>query len=192
MARINLLPWREERNEERKKQFVVVLFGTLVIAGGLVFLGNQFVSGLLDNQSARNSYLRKEITSLDERIKQVQEIREMRTQLLGRMQVIQDLQSNRQVMPRLFDQLVRTLPDGVYYSSLAMQGQRISIDGFAESNNRVSALMRNLEASPWLAGATLSGVKAIENAHLDGQANQFQLTVRQSRPKAGEVQGASQ
>jgi len=192
MARINLLPWREERNEERKKQFVVVLFGTLVIAGGLVFLGNQFVSGLLDNQSARNSYLRKEITSLDERIKQVQEIREMRTQLLGRMQVIQDLQSNRQVMPRLFDQLVRTLPDGVYYSSLAMQGQRISIDGFAEFNNRVSALMRNLESSPWLAGATLSGVKAIENAHLDGQANQFQLTVRQSRPKAGEVQGASQ
>jgi len=192
MARINLLPWRDELREERKKQFVIVLFGVLVIAAGLVFLSNLFVSDLLDNQNARNSYLQKEIAALDERIKQVREIREMRTQLLGRMQVIQDLQSNRQVMPRLFDQLVRTLPDGVYYSSLSMQGQRISINGFAESNNRVSTLMRNLEASPWLAGATLSGVKAIENAYLDGQANQFQLTVRQNRPKASEVQGASQ
>jgi len=192
MARINLLPWRDELREERKKQFVIVLFAVLVIAAGLVFLSNLFVSGRLDNQNARNSYLQKEIASLDERIKQVREIREMRTQLLGRMQVIQDLQSNRSVMPRLFDQLVRTLPDGVYYSSLSMQGQRISINGFAESNNRVSTLMRNLEASPWLAGATLSGVKAIENAYLDGQANQFQLTVRQRRPNANEVQGASQ
>jgi len=191
MARINLLPWRDELREERKKQFVIVLFGVLVIAAGLVFLSNLFVSDLLDNQNARNSYLQKEIAALDERIKQVREIREMRTQLLGRMQVIQDLQSNRSVMPRLFDQLVRTLPDGVYYSSLSMQGQRISINGFAESNNRVSTLMRNLEASPWLAGATLSGVKAIENAYLDGQANQFQLTVRQRRPNASEVQGAN-
>jgi len=146
MARINLLPWRDERREARKKQFVMVLFGMLIIAAGLVFLSDQFIGGMLDDQNTRNRYLNQEIASLDERIKKVREIRETRQQLLGRMQVIQDLQSNRAIMPRLFDQLVRTLPDGVYYSSLVMQGQRISIGGFAESNNRVSTLMRNLEA----------------------------------------------
>jgi len=183
MARINLLPWREARNEERKKQFVVALFGTLVIAGGLVFLGNEFVTDMLNNQTERNRYLQKEIATMDERIKKVQEIREIREQLLGRMQVVQSLQSNRTTMPRLFDQLVRTVPDGVYYSTLALQGTRINISGFAESNSRVSALMRNLDESDWLKGSTLSGVKAIDNPHLDGQVNQFQLTVQQSRPQ---------
>jgi len=192
MARINLLPWRDELREARKKQFLAVLFVVLIAAVGLVFLSNLLIGGLLSNQSARNHYLQQEIVALDERIRKVQEIRTMREQLLSRMQVIQDLQSNRSVMPRLFDQLVRTLPDGVYYSSLAMQGQGISIAGFAESNNRVSTLMRNLEASPWLSGATLAGVKSIENEHLEGQANQFQLTIRRNHPKAGELQGASQ
>jgi len=192
MARINLLPWRDERREVRKKQFITVLVGVLVVAGGLVFLSGQFIDGLLDEQNARNRYLNQEIATLNERIKQVNEIREMRTQILGRMQVIQDLQGNRTAMPRLFDQLVRTLPDGVYYSSLIMQGGRISMSGTAESNNRVSALMRNLEASPWLAGSTLSGVKAVADGNLDGAANQFQLTVRQNRPKAGQEKGAIQ
>jgi len=183
MARINLLPWRDELREESKKQFVISLFCTLLVAAGLVFVGHLIMSGLQDNQNARNRYLQQEIAKLDERIRQVREIREMREQLLGRMRVIQELQASRSIMPRLFDQLVRTLPDGVYYSTLGMQGQRVSISGFAESNNRVSALMRNLDASDWLAGATLAGVKAIDNEHLDGQANQFQLTVRQSRPQ---------
>jgi len=188
MARINLLPWRDERREERKKQFITALVGVLVIAGGLVFLSGQFIESLHEQQNARNRYLTEEITSLDERIKQVREIREMRKQLLGRMQVIQDLQGNRTAMPKLFDQLVRTLPDGVYYSALLLQAGNINMSGVAESNNRVSALMRNLEASPWLTGATLSGVKAAG----DGAANRFQLTVRQSRPKASDAQGVAQ
>jgi len=189
MARINLLPWRDELREERKRQFVMILLGMLVLAAGLVFLGGQFIDGLQAEQGARNSYLKKEIGTLDERINKVREISTQRQQLLGRMQVIQDLQSNRSVMPRLFDQLVRTLPDGVYYSSLTMQGQHISINGFADSNSRVSTLMRNLDASEWLTEPTLSGVKAVENGKMDGQSNQFQLAVRMSQPPASEVQG---
>jgi len=192
MTQINLLPWREERNEERKKQFLVVLFSTLAIAGGLVFLGNEIVSGMLNNQNNRNGYLQTEIATLDERIKLVEEIREMRKQLLARMQVVQDLQSNRTTMPRLFEQLVSTLPEGVYYGTLGMQGTRISINGFAESNNHVSALMRNLDGSDWLKGSVLSGVKAIDNKHLNGQANQFQLTVLQSRPQVAKTQEGAQ
>jgi len=192
MARINLLPWRDERREERKKQFITALVGVLVIAGGLVFLSGQFIESLHEQQNARNRYLTEEITSLDERIKQVREIREMRKQLLGRMQVIQDLQGNRTAMPKLFDQLVRTLPDGVYYSTLLLQAGNINMSGVAESNNRVSALMRNLEASPWLTGATLSGVRAVGDGNLNGGANRFQLTVRQSRPKASDAQGVAQ
>jgi len=184
MARINLLPWREELREEHKKQFLITLFGVLIAAVVLVFLADQVIGAMLEQQNARNNYLKREIATLDERIRQVRAIRELREQLLSRMEVIQDLQGNRTVMPRLFDQIVRTLPDGVYYSTLSKQGTRLSINGFAESNNRVSALMRNMDDSPWLTSSTLSGVRAIENAHLDGQANQFQMTVQQSRPKA--------
>jgi len=192
MARINLLPWRDELREERKKQFVAALFFTLLMGGALVFFGDQIVTAMLDNQTERNRYLQKEIATLDERIKQVQEILERRSQLLSRIQVIQDLQSNRTTMPRLFDQLVRTLPDGVYYDTLTMQGARISISGFAESNNRVSALMRNLDESDWFKGSNLSGVKAIDNRYLNRQANQFHLTVQQSRPQVAKTQGDGQ
>jgi len=192
MARINLLPWRDALREERKKHFLITLVGTLAVGGGLVFLGGQFLDGLLEQQNARNQFIQTEIAKLDERIKKVREVREQRQQILGRMQVIQDLQGSRSIMPRLFDQLVRTLPDGVYFSSLDMQGQRLNIIGYAESSNRVSTLMRNLDASPWLSGATLSAVRATDSAPLGGQANQFHLTVNQSRPPADQPKGAIQ
>jgi len=190
MARINLLPWRDAKREERKKHFLLALGATLAIAAGLVFLSGQFLDGLLEQQNARNQFIQTEIAKLDERIKKVREVREQRQQILGRMQVIQDLQGNRSLMPHLFDQLVRTLPDGVFFSSLDMQGQRINISGYAESSNRVSALMRNMDSSPWLSGATLSAVRATDSAPLGGQANQFQLTVRQNRPSAEQLKGA--
>lgn len=186
MARINLLPWREQRREERKQRFLAALGVVLVGAAALVFAGDQLLNAAIDRQSARNDYVRKEIAALDARIKEISELRKRRQELLERMKIIQDLQGNRPVIARVFDQLVRTLPDGVYFTSLKMTGKTIAIGGAAESNNRVSALMRNLDASEWLTAPNLTEVKAVTAGAVD-QANVFQLTVQQTR--LGEASG---
>ncbi len=188
MARINLLPWREQLREERKQQFLVTLAGVLIIAGGLVFLGDQYLGSAIDEQNARNEFLKKEIAVLDSRIKEISELKTRRQQLLERMKIIQDLQGNRSIIGRVFDQLVRTLPDGVYYTSLKMTGSNIAVNGAAESNNRVSSLMRNLDGSEWLASPNLSEVKAVTSGGVD-QANIFTLSVQQVAPVAEDAEG---
>lgn len=127
MARINLLPWREELREQRKQQFLVILGGVLVASAALVFLGDQYFTAAIENQNARNDFLRKEIVVLDARIKEISELKSRRQQLLERMKIIQDLQGNRPIIGRVFDQLVRTLPDGVYFTDLKMTGKNIAI-----------------------------------------------------------------
>lgn len=187
MARINLLPWREQLREERKQRFLVALGGTLAVAAGLLFLAGQYLDGAIEQQNARNEFLKKEIAVLDERIKAIKELKERRAQLLERMKIIQDLQGNRPVIGHVFDQLVRTLPDGVYFTGLKRADKSIAVVGAAESNNRVSSLMRNLDASEWLVAPTLTEVKAVTAGAID-QANVFQLTVQQTQP--GEDAGA--
>lgn len=182
MARINLLPWREQLREERKQQFLISLAGVFAIAAGVVFFASQYLGSAIENQNARNDFVRKEIAVLDARIKEISELKTRRQQLLERMKIIQDLQGNRSIIGRVFDQMVRTLPDGVYFTSLKMTGQNINIVGAAESNNRVSSLMRNLDASEWLAAPNLTEVKAITAGGVD-QANVFQLSVQQVRPE---------
>ncbi|MGX5221109.1 MULTISPECIES: type 4a pilus biogenesis protein PilN [Pseudomonas] len=182
MARINLLPWREQLREERKQRFLVALGGVLAVSAGLVFLGDQYLSSAIEQQNARNEFVRKEIAVLDTRIKEISELKKRREQLLERMKIIQDLQGNRPIIGRVFDQLVRTLPDGVYFTGLKMTGKNIAIVGAAESNNRVSNLMRNLDSSPWLTEPNLTEVKAVTAGAVD-QANVFQLTVQQTQPK---------
>jgi type IV pilus assembly protein PilN len=181
MARINLLPWREQLREERKQRFLATLAGVLLLAGGLVFLGDRYFQGAIEYQNARNDFVRKEIAVLDARIKEIRELKERRQQLLERMKIIQDLQGNRPVIGRVFDQLVRTLPDGVYFTGLKMTGKNIAIVGAAESNNRVSNLMRNLDGSDWLDAPNLTEVKAVTAGAVD-QENVFQLTVQQTQP----------
>ncbi|GAC1038485.1 type 4a pilus biogenesis protein PilN [Pseudomonas sp. No.117] len=183
MARINLLPWREQLREERRKQFLVILGGIFVLSCGAVFLGDQYLSGEITHQEARNAFIQQNIAQLDVRIKEISELKTRRQQLLARMKIIQDLQGNRPVIGHVFDQLVRTLPDGVYFRELKMQGDTLSISGEAESNNRVSNLMRNLDASDWFASPTLIEVKATTAGAVD-QANTFQLTVKQTQPGA--------
>ncbi|UVE18260.1 type 4a pilus biogenesis protein PilN [Pseudomonas sp. LS44] len=187
MARINLLPWREQLREERKQRFLATLAGVLVVAAGLVFLGDQYLNSAIEQQNARNDFIRKENAVLDARIKEISELKTRRQQLLERMKIIQDLQGNRPIIGRVFDQLARTLPDGVYFTSLGMKEKNIAIDGAAESNNRVSNLMRNLDASDWLQAPNLTAVKAVTAGALD-QANVFQLTVQQTQPSV-EVDG---
>ncbi|QFT20482.1 Fimbrial assembly protein (PilN) [Pseudomonas sp. THAF187a] len=189
MARINLLPWREQLREERKQRFMVSLAGVFIVAAGLVFLGDQMLNAAIDNQSARNDFIKKEIAVLDARIKEISELKTRRQQLLERMKIIQDLQGNRPIIGRVFDQLVRTLPDGVYFTSVKMSGKNIAIVGAAESNNRVSNLMRNLDGSEWLTAPNLTEVKAVTAGALD-QANVFQLTVQQTQPGQEKAEAA--
>ncbi|MEP9318725.1 type 4a pilus biogenesis protein PilN [Pseudomonas sp. LABIM340] len=185
MARINLLPWREQLREERKQRFLVILGAVLLASGAIVFLGDQYFNSAIENQTARNDFLRKEIAVLDARIKEISELKTRRQQLLERMKIIQDLQGNRPIIGRVFDQLVRTLPDGVFFTELKMSGKSIAIAGAAESNNRVSNLMRNLDSSEWLTSPNLTEVKAVTQGALD-QANVFQLTVQQTQPGSEE------
>src|SRR5699024_8954879 len=191
MARINLLPWREQLREERKQQFLVTLVGVLIIAGGLVFLGDQYFNAAIDRQNARTEFIRKEIAALDAGITEVSALRARRSLLAERMKIIQVLQGNRRIAARVFDQLVRTLPDGVYFTSLKMTGQSIAVEGAAESNNLVSSLMRNYDASEWLKAPNLTEVKAVSADRLD-QANTFKLTVQQTVPSETENQPGDQ
>lgn len=191
MARINLLPWREELREERKQRFLVTLAGVLVVAAGAVFLGDQYLNGAIEQQNARNDYISKEVAVLDARIKEISELKTRRQQLLERMKIIQDLQGNRPISGRIFDQLAQTLPEGVHFNTVKMLGKSISIDGAAESNNRVSNLMRNLDTSPWMTGSTLTQVKANSSTDTRDQSNVFQLTVQQTQPSSA-TEGAKQ
>ncbi|KEZ71856.1 pilus assembly protein PilN, partial [Pseudomonas syringae pv. syringae FF5] len=167
MARINLLPWREELREERKKRFLTALVGVLVVSVGILFLIDRYVSNGIEHQMARNAFLQTQIAQLDIRIKEISDLKARRKQLLERMKIIQDLQGNRPITGRVFDQLARTLPDGVYYSQVKMTDKLIAISGAAESNNRVSDLMRNLEASDWLEAPSLTEVKATTAGAVD-------------------------
>lgn len=191
MARINLLPWREQLREERKKQFLSILALIVIVAGLLVFLGDRTINGKIDHQNARNEFLRKEIRLLDGRIKEIEQLQARRSQLLERMKIIQDLQGNRPIIVRVFDEMVRTLPDGVHFTSVDMKGSVIGIKGGAESNSRVSNLMRQMDASDWLASPNLTAVKAVTQGALD-QANVFEMSVRQTEPGASAAEGEQQ
>jgi len=191
MARINLLPWREQLREERKKQFLSILVLIVIVAGLLVFLVDRNLNGKIDHQNARNDFLRKEIQLLDGRIKEIEQLQARRTQLLDRMKIIQDLQGNRPIIVRVFDELVRTMPDGVYFTSVNMKGAVVNIKGGAESNSRVSNLMRQMDASDWLTAPNLTAVKAVTQGALD-QANVFEMSVRQTEPGAEAAEGEQQ
>ena len=191
MARINLMPWREQLREERKKEFLTILALVVLFAGALVFLGDRYVNGRIDHQNERNAFLKKEITLLEARIREIEELQARRAQLLDRMKIIQDLQGKRPVIVRVFDELARTLPDGVYFTNIGMKGAVLSVKGGAESNSRVSNLMRQMDGSEWLTAPNLTAVKAVTSGALD-QANVFELSVKQTAPRAGAAEGEQQ
>ena len=158
MPRINLLPWRAEQRQRRKKEFLVALAGSLVVAFGVVYLSKLTVQGWTSNQQARNEVLKAEIKSLDEQISQISGLESQRDRLVARMQVITQLQRSRPEVVHLFDELVSTMPEGVYLTEVVQQGARIQVKGNAQSSTRVSALMRNIDDSEWLKGPGLEGV----------------------------------
>lgn len=186
MARINLLPWRTERRKQRQKEFVTML-GLSAAAGLLIsFLIVMYYNGQIEGQQDRNQYLRDQITAVDAQIKEIEALDKKKANLLARKQVIEELQASRSQMVHLFDQLVRTIPEGVRLNSIKQSGQVLTLEGSAQSNARVSSYMRNLEESGWMASPDLS---IIETKGEDkGLPNAFSLKVQMVTPKReGEV-----
>lgn len=186
-TRINLLPWREWERERRRQEFLTNVVAVLVFAAIGVWAVGMYIDGRIDNQQRRNAYLQQQIAEKDKRIREIRDLRAKREQLLARMQAIQDLQGNRPVPVRVFDELVRTLADGVFYTKLELSGDVITVSGTAESNNRISALMRNIEASEWFKEPNLKGIK--ENRAYGPQASNFELTFMRTEPKAETEEG---
>ena len=159
MPRINLLPWRAELRKQRRNQFFMGLGGALVAALLVVGLSSWIMSSIIDNQRDRNQMLKTEIEALDARIKEIIDLEAKKESLLARMEIIEQLQRSRPEIVHVFDQLVRTLPEGVNLTNIKQSGAKIEIKGAAESNTRVSALMRNIDKSGWLKDPDLEVVQ---------------------------------
>lgn len=160
MARINLLPWRAERRKQRQKEFGLMLALSAVAGVLLWFLVNSYYNAQIEGQHARNAYMDRQIAEVDETIQEIEELDRQRARLLARKDVIEELQASRSQMVHLFDSLVRTIPDGVMLTTLKQEGQRLTLEGRAQSNARVSTYMRNLEGSGWMARPTLSVIES--------------------------------
>ena len=161
MPRINLLPWRSELRQRRKKEFLVALAGSLVVAAGVVYLSKLTVQGWTSAQQGRNGILRAEIADLDKQIEQINSLESQRSRLLARMQVITQLQRSRPEVVHLLDELVDAVPEGVNLTQVVQQGARIELTGAAQTSTRVSALMRNIDDSDWLREPGLDGVEFV-------------------------------
>jgi len=186
-TKINLLPWREERRKQMQQDFLVLLGVAAALAVLVWFMWQTNVNGQIETQTSRNAYIKKELTLLEEQIKEIKELEQRREELVGRMETIQSLQNDRPSIVYLFDQLVRTVPDGVHYTSIERKGKSFTITGVAESNTRISALMRALNESPWFIGPSLQTVTAIK----DSEASSFTLTVRQEEQQKEESSDAA-
>jgi len=160
MARINLLPWRAERNKLRQREFYSMLGFAGLVGGVLAFGLWTFYNGILSGQAERNSFLEAEVAKVREQNKEIQKLDQERNRLLARKQVIEELQSQRSQMVHLFDTLVRTIPEGVVLNDLRQNGNTLTLQGRTQSNARVSTYMRNLEASEWMYDPQLSIIEA--------------------------------
>ena len=161
MNRINLLPHREERRKASRKHFAIVAAMTAVLGGAIVLLVHGFYAAKVNEQASRNEFLKKETAKLDKDIEEIKKLKDEIAALLSRKQVIETLQADRAQTVYLLDQLVRQLPDGVYLRSISQKGLRINLLGYAQSNARVSTLMRNIESSQWLEAPKLNEIKAV-------------------------------
>jgi type IV pilus assembly protein PilN len=186
MPRINLLPWRDEQRTQRRNQFYMGLGGAVLAAGLLLLLANMAFNGVINGQEERNALLKSEIATLDQRIAEIIDLEEKKDSLLARMDIIEQLQRSRPGIVHVFEELVSTLPDGVYLTAVRQTGQKIEIAGAAESNTRVSALMRNIDGSEWLSSPDLEVVEVRAGRDGGGRASEFTVFARQVGPTTEE------
>ncbi len=176
-TRINLLPWREMKRREQDRQLLTMAVSAWILMGVVVFYANVHVSALIDNQNKRNEFLNQEIVKVEKEITEIAELKKQRAALIARMNVIYQLQGDRTQVVHLFDELARKLPDGVYFSALKHSGSAITLQGVAQSNARVSALMRNLASSDWFAEPELEVVNVRPSG--PDRISEFSMHVKQ-------------
>ena len=179
MAQINLLPWREELRKEQTNQFITMTGLALMLTASIIVLIHMNVSRMIDHQNNRNSILTNEIKQLDVQLLKIQGLEDTKEKLLSRMDIIQSLQQKRPQIVHLFDEIVKTIPEGLHITEIKQVANSITINGVAESNGRVSAYMRNIDASEWM---TKPKLQVIESTRKDGRGSKFVLVAQQSAP----------
>jgi type IV pilus assembly protein PilN len=184
MARINLLPWREAKRKRRQREFAVMAATGLAVTlvAGLAL--HVHVERLIANQQSRNQFLQNEIRLLDKKITKIQDLEKTKANLLARMNVIQQLQESRPEVVHLFDEIVIGIPEGVFLTKMTQTGRTVVLEGRAQSNARVSAFMRNIEAATWIGKPLLM---LIEHKDKTGTGlSHFRLRFEQQKPNANE------
>lgn len=185
MIRINLLPHREERRKTLRQQFYALAGLVAVLAGAVWFVGYGYLDNKIEQQAAKNAFLKKEIAVLDGQIEEIKKLKEQTEALLSRKQVIESLQANRSETVHLFNELARRLPVGIYLRSIKQEQQKITLIGYAQSNARVSTLMSNLDESPVLERPVLVEIKAATVGKQ--RMNEFNLYIHLTRQTSEEV-----
>lgn len=188
MAKINLLPWREELRKQKKKDFGYGILFSVLFTAGILLLVHMHIQGLLEYQTRRNTMLQDEIAILDRRITEIKDIEEKKDRLLKKIEVIQQLQESRPQIVHLFDEIPRVTPDGVYLTRLTQAGATLTLNGKAESNARVSAYMRAIENSAWLDIPKLDVIQGTGDSK-SGRLNDFILYATQGKDTEGNPEG---
>lgn len=182
MPRINLLPWRQQERARRQKEFGIAAIGAVLAAAAVTLVTSWGFSAAIDRQQDRNALLKTEIEELDRQITEILGLEAQKQRLLARMEIIERLQRSRPEVVHVFDQLARTLPDGVYLTSVKQSAKRIELKGVAQSSTRVSTFMRNIEASAWLENPQLQVVQTTQS----GNGSSFTLFATQKTVVAPE------
>jgi type IV pilus assembly protein PilN len=183
MPRINLLPWREEERKERKLQFSVALGFSAVAAGVLTFAVYLMFGSMIDAQEQRNEKLRVEIKRLDKQIEEINNLESAKQKFIARMEIIEKLQRSRPEIVHVFDEIVRTLPDGVYLTGVKQTEKKFKFEGVAQSSTRVSSFMRNIDGSEWLRNPEL---EVVQSAKDKAPGSSFTLYADQVSQAGGE------
>jgi type IV pilus assembly protein PilN len=168
VARINLLPWREQLREEKKREFIFFLTGCAILGAIVVFLAHMTMSHRISTQQSRNNILSQEIDHFEKKIKEIEELKKIKAALIARMMIIQELQASRPQVVNIFDEMVRILPRGVYLTEISRKDDKLTVQGISDSNSNISQLMKNIESSHWFNNPMLSVIKAedVENKHI--------------------------
>lgn len=184
MPRINLLPWREAERKRKRQEFGVGAVAALVGAALVYFVVNWQMQSAIDEQQARNSYLNEQIKELDKQIAEILDLEEQKKRLQARITVIEQLELSRPEIVHVFDQLVRTTPDGIYLTSVKQTNRKIELKGVAQSSTRVASYMRNIDSSEWLKDPAL---QILETKGSSDAGSQFTLSATQENPQVGAV-----
>jgi type IV pilus assembly protein PilN len=186
MPRINLLPWREAQRKERKLAFLVALGVAALAAGVTAFAAFLLYGSMIEAQEHRNNSLRAAIKTLDKEIEEINSLESAKQKFIARMEIIEKLQRSRPEIVHVFDEIVRTLPEGVYLTSVKQNGMKLKFEGIAQSSTRVSSFMRNLDGSQWLRNP---GLEVVQTTKGSGPGSSFTLTADQVTAAAPENAG---